>query len=72
MEIEESDLSPEDMAAFERAVASGSLAHLVTPWQPWWRTQEAAEISLSTAGTRIIYAQSTQGPMSLHAERMRC
>ncbi|BDA48131.1 probable zinc finger HIT domain-containing protein 2 at N-terminal half [Coccomyxa sp. Obi] len=59
VEIQESDLSPEDLAAFERAVASGSLARLVVPWQPWWRTQEAAQISLSTAGTRIIYTQST-------------
>ncbi|CAL8462874.1 g2408 [Coccomyxa elongata] len=68
VEIQESDLSPQDLAAFERAVTSGSLARLVTPWQPWWRTQEAAQISLSTAGTRIIYAQSAHeesaGPLN--------
>ena len=69
VDVQESDLSPEDMAAFERALASGRLAHLVEPWQPWWRSQEAAQISLSTAGTRVILAESTHGLTSSHAER---
>ena len=54
LDIQESDLSPAERAAFKRAIANGSLARLVTPWEPWWRSQEAAHLSLSAAGTRII------------------
>lgn len=61
LDIQESDLSPAERAAFERALANGSLARLVSPWEPWWRGQEAVHMSLSAAGTRIIRDPNHQG-----------
>ncbi|KAK9907728.1 hypothetical protein WJX75_008819 [Coccomyxa subellipsoidea] len=65
LDIQESDLSPADRAAFERALANGSLARLVSPWEPWWRGQEAAHMSLSAAGTRIIRDPNPQGDVGV-------
>ncbi len=48
------DLTPEERAAFEAELASGALARLVLPWEPWWRSAEAQGLSLSSAGTRLI------------------
>lgn len=48
------DLTPDDRVAFEAELASGALARLVLPWEPWWRSGEAQRLSLSGAGTRLI------------------
>ena len=48
------DLTPQERAAFEAELASGALARLVLPWEPWWRSPEAQHLSLSSAGTRLI------------------
>ena len=48
------DLTLEERAAFEAELASGALARLVLPWEPWWRSAEAQRLSLSSAGTRLI------------------
>ena len=48
------DLTPEEREAFEAELASGALARLVLPWEPWWRSAEAQRLSLRRAGTRLI------------------
>ena len=57
------DLTPAERVAFEVALASGELARLLLPWEPWWRSAKACNLSLSTAGTRLIqeHAQSSIG-----------
>ena len=37
-----------------RAVAAGELGEAVQPWQPWWRTEEAAQLELSQGGTSLV------------------
>ena len=50
-----SDLTAAERAAFEAELASGALARLVLPWEPWWRSPEAQHLSLSAAGTRLLH-----------------
>jgi hypothetical protein len=61
LDVSVEDLHPDERTAFERAVASGALAHLVKPWAPWWNSQAAAHLSLSAAGTHIIHTVDPQG-----------
>lgn len=61
------DLTLEERAVFEAELASGALARLVLPWEPWWRSAEAQRLSLSSAGTRLIQqagAGSAGSPLS--------
>lgn len=48
------DLTPEELAAFERQLASGEAATAVQAWEPWWLTPAAAELELSPSGTKLI------------------
>ena len=48
------DMRPQDWAAFEASVARGELGHLITPWQPWWMTQEAVDLRLSDGGQCMV------------------
>ncbi len=50
----ERHLTPAELAAFQRALASGQLSHLLTPWQPWWLTPEAREAALSASGQPLV------------------
>ena len=61
LDITEEDLSPAERAAFHRALAAGSLSRLVPPWEPWWRSAEAARMGLSAAGTRIVLDTDREG-----------
>lgn len=60
----EEDLSPAERAAFQLALAAGSLSRLVPPWQPWWRTAEASRMTLSAAGTCIVLAVGGAGVLA--------
>jgi len=42
-------LSPDDLRAFQRQLASGRLGHLVQPWSPWWLGEEAQVIIQNVA-----------------------
>ena len=55
LQVALSDLTAGERAAFEAELASGSLARLVLPWEPWWRLPEAQHLSLSAAGTRLLH-----------------
>ena len=46
------DLTLEEQEAFKRLVDSGRLSHLVAPWEPWWLTIEARQLTLRPDGTR--------------------
>jgi len=48
------DLGAEELAALNRAIAAGEFADAVQPWQPWWRTDEAARLELGSTGTRLV------------------
>lgn len=63
LQVVQEDLTPAERVAFEVALASGELARLLLPWEPWWRSAKACHLSLSTAGTRLIqeHAQSSIG-----------
>jgi len=59
LQVAMEDLTPEERAAFEAELASGALARLVIPWEPWWRSAEAQHLSLSSTGTRLIQEAET-------------
>ncbi len=63
LQVVPEDLTPAGRAGFEVALASGELARLLPAWKPWWRSAEARNLSLSSAGTRLIqdHAQSSIG-----------
>lgn len=63
------DLTPEERAAFEAELASGALARLVIPWEPWWRSAEAQHLSLSSTGTRLIQEAETSSSGNLFKPR---
>ncbi len=54
MAISEEDLSPEDMRSFQQDLASGRLASLLQPWQPWWLSGAAGRLRLTPGGTRAV------------------
>ena len=58
IDISALDLPPQELAAFEAAVAQGELGDLVPPWQPWWMTQDAAELRLNERGQRMVQGAS--------------
>ena len=55
LQVTLSDLTAAEKAAFEAELASGRLARLVLPWEPWWRSPEAQHLCLSAAGTRLLH-----------------
>ena len=55
LQVALADLTAAERAAFEAELASGRLARLVLPWEPWWRSPEAQHLSLSAAGTRLLH-----------------
>ncbi|KAL3138319.1 hypothetical protein ABBQ32_006128 [Trebouxia sp. C0010 RCD-2024] len=57
VEISAEDLSPAELQAFRRAVASGHLNKFVDAWAPWWHLPEAATAQLSASGTSRISIQ---------------
>lgn len=59
--INETDLTPKEWEAFQRAVAAGRLAHLVPAWQPWWLSAEARTLQLSGTGQSLVQV-TTQPP----------
>lgn len=48
------DLTPGELAAFQREVAAGGVAAAVDPWDPWWLSEEAAALKLGPSGTRLV------------------
>ncbi|KAL4452311.1 hypothetical protein ABPG75_007973 [Micractinium tetrahymenae] len=54
LEVAAEDLSPEELAAFHRALAAGELSGAVHPWQPWWLSEEAAQLELGASGTPLV------------------
>ncbi|KAL2529218.1 HIT-type Zinc finger family protein [Forsythia ovata] len=48
------DLSAEEKKRFQRAVASGELSKLITPWDPWWLKPSAKSISLGRDGANCV------------------
>ena len=63
MEITDDDLTPAELQAFKRAVASGQLNKFVDAWVPWWNLPEAGTAQLSASGTSKISIQES-GKMS--------
>ncbi|KAK9808293.1 hypothetical protein WJX73_008777 [Symbiochloris irregularis] len=63
------NMRPEDWAAFEAAVAKGTLNNLIAPWQPWWMTQEAADLRLNEQGQRMVQGSSMEST-SMNARRL--
>lgn len=61
IDVQESDLAPEDLQAFKRAAATGQLASLVQPWVPWWSLPEAAEVQLAPSGESKVILQGKSG-----------
>ncbi|XP_050376840.1 uncharacterized protein LOC126794220 [Argentina anserina] len=53
-EVSFDDLSAEEKKLFQRAVASGELSKMITPWDPWWLKPSAKTISFSKEGTQLI------------------
>lgn len=37
-----------------RAVAAGEVSEVVQLWQPWWLSEEAAQLELSDTGTALV------------------
>ncbi|KAL3142992.1 hypothetical protein ABBQ38_003273 [Trebouxia sp. C0009 RCD-2024] len=62
VEITAEDLSPAELQAFRRAVASGHLNQFVDAWTPWWHLPEAATAQLSASGTSRISVQDAGTP----------
>ena len=65
LELQESDLTVEELQAFKQAAATGKLAELVQLWVPWWSLPEAAGVQLSSSGTSKVIAQDTSGKNNL-------
>ncbi|WJX10324.1 hypothetical protein P8452_01062 [Trifolium repens] len=59
-EINLDDLSLEEKKQFQRAIASGALSKMITPWDPWWSKLSAKEIRLSKEGTQLVQPLSEQ------------
>lgn len=57
VEITDDDLTPAELKAFKRAVASGQLNKFVDAWVPWWNLSEAGTAQLSATGTSKISIQ---------------
>ena len=64
VEITDDDLTPAELKAFKRAVASGQLNKFVDAWVPWWNLPEAGTAQLSATGSSKI---SIQDPGNLPA-----
>ncbi|WIA28614.1 hypothetical protein OEZ86_011153 [Tetradesmus obliquus] len=60
-EVAPSDLSAELADKLGALALSGRLSHLLQPWQPWWASTAAAELSLNAAGQRVVWCNE-QGP----------
>lgn len=41
-----------DLQAFQQAVASGALSHLIERWEPWWESPAARGLRLTSRGER--------------------
>eukprot|EP00798_Chlamydomonas_sp_ICE-L_P024955 gene24955-10613_t len=61
LDISELDLTPEEFQAFQRAVASGRLSHLVVPWEPWWQAHAGylKEMKLGSQGQALVQAHGS-------------
>ena len=57
VQITDDDLTPAELKAFKRAVASGQLNKFVDAWVPWWNLSEAGTAQLSATGTSKISIQ---------------
>ena len=60
-DVTDEDLSPEDLEAFHRELAAGKLSRAIERWEPWWLSQEAAELELGPSGTRLVAAVEPEG-----------
>lgn len=59
-EINFDDLSLEEKKRFQRAIASGELSKMITPWDPWWSKLSARNIRLSKEGTQLVQPLAEQ------------
>lgn len=57
LEVAAEDLTPQELAAFHRALADGELSGAVPPWQPWWLSEDAARLELGAGGTALVAEQ---------------
>ena len=48
------NLDQKEWQAFKEAVAQGDLYGMLKAWQPWWMTQDAAELRLNKHGQRLV------------------
>ncbi|RHN81256.1 hypothetical protein MtrunA17_Chr1g0197061 [Medicago truncatula] len=62
-EIDFDDLSLQEKKRFHRAIASGELSKMVSPWDPWWSKHSARKIRLSKEGTQLLQPLSEQEPV---------
>ena len=37
------------------------MSEVVEPWQPWWLSQEAAQLELGEGGTRLVAPLAAEG-----------
>ncbi|KAK9806763.1 hypothetical protein WJX72_001783 [[Myrmecia] bisecta] len=68
-EVNEADLSEADLQAFRRALATGEVSRLVPAWEPWWMSQAAAELRLSSRGMPVVALE--QGEQGRSADEAR-
>jgi len=54
LEVDPTDLTASERAAFERAVAAGALRSATEPWHPWWLACNAARLALAADGTALV------------------
>jgi hypothetical protein len=71
-ELNLDDLTAEELEAFQREAldidGEVAVAEAITAWQPWWMTQDAAELQLSVTGTKCIEEIETiENPASSNA-----
>ena len=66
LEITDEDLTPAELLAFKRAVASGQLNKFLDAWVPWWTLPEAGTAQLSASGTNKISIQDPGKLSALH------
>ena len=59
-EINEQDLTADELQAFKRAVTSGRLNNMVQIWTPWWNLPEAGTVQLSASGTHRVSVQDQE------------
>ena len=52
--LSENDLTVDEISVLEKHFEKDIAASIVEPWQPWWLSEEAADLQLGASGMRLI------------------